>query len=198
MVGEAVLGIGWNTNLYPKKITDLPSVLDASLKGGKLGVVQPTAPSLVDWYLWVESRYGGKAFLQKLAAQKPKIYTSSLPMTQAVAAGEISVGSFVATSAIDLKQQGAPINFMVPGGTHAWNAPWWGLILKKAPHPAAAQLLMDYLVTKQGQATSEQHLGVVLKGIPGTYYVHPRPQNLAALTPSKVTAFENYWTSLFK
>jgi iron(III) transport system substrate-binding protein len=196
LVGEAILGIGWNTSLYPKTIKDLPDVLDPALKG-KLGVVSPSAPSLVDWYLWVESRYGGKAFLQKLAAQKPKIYTSSLPMTQAVASGEISVGSFVATSAINLKQQGAPINFMVPGGVHAWNAPWWGLVLKKAPHPAAAQLLMDYLVTKEGQATSQQHLGVVLKGIPDTFYIHPRQQNLLALTPDKVTAFQNYWHSLF-
>lgn len=195
IVGEAILGIGWNTSLYPKTIKDLPDVLDSSLKG-RLGVVKPTAPSLVDWYLWVQSKYG-KNFLPKLAAQKPKIYTSSLPMTQAVASGEISVGSFVATSAINLKQQGAPINFMVPGGKDAWNAPWWGMVLKKAPHPNAAQLLMNYLVTKEGQATSQQHLGVVLKGIPGTFYIRPRPQNLLALSPSKVTAFENYWATLF-
>jgi iron(III) transport system substrate-binding protein len=196
IVGEAILGIGWNTSLYPKTIKDLPDLLDPSLKG-KLGVVKPTSPSLVDWYLWVESRFG-KAFLSKLAAQQPKVYTSSLPMTQAVASGEISVGSFVATSALDLKAQGAPINFVVPGGRlHGWNAPWWGMVLKKAPHPAAAQLLMDYLVTKEGQATSQQKLGVVLKGIPGTFYIKPRKQNLVALAPAKVTAFENYWASLF-
>jgi iron(III) transport system substrate-binding protein len=195
LVGEAILGIGWNTSLYPKGIKDLPDVLDSSLKG-RLGVVKPTAPSLVDWYLWVQSKYG-KNFLPKLAAQKPKIYTSSLPMTQAVASGEISVGSFVATSAINLKQQGAPIDFKVPGGKDAWNAPWWGMVLKKAPHPNAAQLLMNYLVTKEGQATSQQHLGVVLKGIPNTFYIHPRPQNLLALSPSKVTEFENYWATLF-
>jgi iron(III) transport system substrate-binding protein len=199
MVGEAILGIGWNTSLYPKTIKDLPGVLDASLKDGKLGVVQPSAPSLVDWYLWVMSRYGGKAFLQKLAAQKPKIYTSALPMTQAVVSGEITAGSFVATSAINLKEQGAPINFVVPGGRDkSWNAPYWGMVLKKAPHAAAAQLLMNYLVTKEGQATSQQHLGVVLKGIPGTFYIKPRTQNLLALTPEKVAAFQQYWKSLFQ
>ena len=196
IVGEALLGIGWNTNQYSKTIKDLPDVLDPSLKG-KVGVVEPTSPSLVDWYLWVQARYG-KNFIPKLAAQKPKIYTSSLPMTQAVVAGEISAGSFVSANALDLHQQGAPINFVVPGGSHAWNAPWWGMVMKGAPHPNAAQLLMDFLVTKQGQQTSSHHTGAVLKGVPETYYLVPRKQNLLALTPQKVTAFQNYWNGLFK
>jgi iron(III) transport system substrate-binding protein len=196
IVGEAILGVGWNPGLYSKTVKDLPDLLDPSLKG-KIGVIAPSAPSIVDWYLWVQETYG-KAFIPKLAAQKPKIYPSSLPMTQAVVAGEISAGSFVATSAINLHQEGAPINFIVPKGTKGWNAPWWGMVMKGAPHPNAAQLLMDYLVTKEGQATSQQHLGVVLKGIPATFYIHPRQQKLLALTPAKVTAFQNYWNGLFK
>jgi iron(III) transport system substrate-binding protein len=196
IVGEALLGVGWNTNQYSKTVKDLPDLLDPSLQG-KVGVVDPTSPSLVDWYLWVQERYG-KNFLTKLAAMKPKIYTSSLPMTQAVVAGEISAGSFVAANALDLHQQGAPINFVVPGGSKAWNAPWWGMVMKDAPHPNAAQLLMDYLVTKEGQRTSSHHTGAVLKGVPETYYLVPRKQNLLALTPQKVTAFQNYWNGLFK
>jgi iron(III) transport system substrate-binding protein len=196
IVGEAILGMGWNTSLYSKRLTQLTDLLDPSLKG-KIGVVQPSSPSLVDWYLWVEENYG-KSFLAKLAAQDPKIYVSSLPMTQAVTSGEITAGSFVATSAINLKQQGAPIDFAVPKGKGVpWNAPWWGMVMKGAPHPYAAQLLMDYLVTKEGQATSQQNLGVVLKGIPNTYYIKPRSQNLKALAPPQVTAFQNYWNGLF-
>ena len=196
IVGEALLGVSWNPTLYSKTIKDLPDALDPSLKG-KIGVVDPTSPSLVDWYLWVQQRYG-KAFLPKLAAQKPKIYPSSLPMTQAVAAGEISVGTFTSANALDLHDQGAPINFIQPGGIHNWNAPWWGMVLKGAPHPNAAQVLLDFLVTKQGQKTSSHHTGAVLKGVPGTFFVQPRQQNLLALTPSKVTAFQNYWNGLFK
>ncbi len=196
IVGEALLGIAWNPSLYSKGLKDLTDVLDPSLKG-KLGVVEPTSPSLVDWYLWVQQRYG-KAFLPKLAAQKPKIYPSSLPMTQAVAAGEISVGTFTSANALDLHDQGAPINWVQPGGIHNWNAPWWGMVLKGAPHPNAAQLLMDFLVTKLGQKTSAHHTGAVLKGVAGTFFVQPRHQSLLALTPSKVTAFQNYWNGLFK
>lgn len=196
IVGEAVLGICWNTGLTQKKFTSMTDLLNSSLSGGRIGVVNPSAPSLVDWYLWVQKTYG-KGYLAKLAAQKPKVYASSLPMTQAAAAGEITAGSFCSTNAIDLHQQGAPIDFTVPGGSKAWNAPWWGVVLKGAPHPNAAQLLLNYLVTKEGQQTSQHHLGAVVKNVPQTYYIKPYQQVLADLTPSKVTAFQNYWHSLF-
>ena len=196
MVGVALLGIAWNTGLYPAGLKDYTDLLNPALKG-KIGVVSPGAPSLVDFYLWLEQNYG-KSFISKLADQNPKIYASSLPMTQAVVSGEISAGQFIATSALDLKAQGAPITFkLVSHNGSTWNAPWWGMIMKGAPHPNAAQLFMNYLVTKEGQQTSQHHLGAVLKGVPDTYYVTPRKQSLKDLTPAKVTAYQTYWNGLF-
>ena len=196
VVGLAILGISSNTSLYSKQIKDFPDVIDPALKG-RIGVVFPSAPSLVDWYLWLQQTYG-KSFLTKLAAMNPKVYVSSLPMEQAVIAGEISVGTFTPTSALDDKANGAPINYVIPRGPKDWNAPWWGMVLKKAPHPNAAQLFIDYLVTKAGQQSSQRHLGAVLKNVPDTFYVEPRKQNLLLLTPQKVTEFQNYWNGLFK
>ena len=126
IVGTALLGIGWNTGLYPAGTRDYTDLLNPNLKG-KIGVVAPGAPSIVDFYLWLEKNYG-KSFIRKLAAQKPKIYTSSLPMTQAVAPGEIPAGDFIATNALDFKAQGAPIEFkIVSKNGSSWNAPWWGM-----------------------------------------------------------------------
>jgi iron(III) transport system substrate-binding protein len=196
VVGLAILGISSNTSLYSKTIKDFPDVIDPALNG-KIGIVSPSAPSLVDWYLWLQDTYG-KSILTKLAAMNPKIYVSSLPMEQAVIAGEISVGTFTPTSALDDKAKGAPINYVIPRGAKDWNAPWWGMVLNKAPHPNAAQLLIDYLVTKEGQQSSQRHLGAVLKNVPDTFYVEPRKQNLLLLTPQKVTEFQNYWNGLFK
>ena len=196
VVGLAILGVSQNTSLYSKPIKDIPDVLDPSLVG-KIGIVSPSAPSLVDWYLWLQQTYG-KTILNKLAAMNPKIYVSSLPMEQAVIAGEISVGTFTPTSALDDKANGAPINYLIPKGSKDWNAPWWGMVLTKAPHPNAAQLFMDFLVTKEGQQTSARHLGAVIQGVPDTFYVLPRQQNLLALTPSKVVEFQNQWNALFK
>jgi iron(III) transport system substrate-binding protein len=196
VVGLAILGVSQNTGLYSKPIKDLPDVIDPALKG-RIGVVSPSAPSLVDWYLWVQQTYG-KAFLTKLAELNPKIYVSSLPMQQAVISGEISVGTFTPTSALDDKANGAPINYLIPKGAKDWNAPWWGMVLRKAPHPNAAQLLINYMVTKEGQQSSQRHLGAVLQNVPDTFYVEPRQQNLLSLTPTKVTEFQAYWNGLFK
>jgi iron(III) transport system substrate-binding protein len=196
IIGLAILGVSWNTSLYSKTIKDITDVLDPSLVG-KIGIVSPSAPSLVDWYLWLQATYG-KSIMTKLAAMNPKIYVSSLPMEQAVIAGEISVGTFTPTSALDDKANGAPINYLIPHGAKDWNAPWWGMVLKKAPHPNAAQLFIDYLVTKAGQQSSQRHLGAVLRNVPDTFYVEPRKQNLLELTPQKVTEFQAYWNGLFK
>jgi iron(III) transport system substrate-binding protein len=197
VVGTALLGIGWNTGLYPAGTRDYSDLLNPNLKG-RIGVVAPSAPSIVDFYLWLEKNYG-KPFIAKLADQKPKIYASSLPMTQAVVSGEILSGDFIATSALDFKAQGAPIEFkIVSKNGSSWNAPWWGMAMKGAPHPNAAQLFLNYLVTKEGQQLSQQHLGAVIKNVPGTFYVKPRKQVLKDLTPAKVQAYQAYWNGLFR
>jgi iron(III) transport system substrate-binding protein len=71
------------------------------------------------------------------------------------------------------------------------------MVLKQAPHPAAAQLLADYMITQQGQATSQRAAGTVRKDVPNAYYVTPRQQNLKDLTPQKVTEFQASWNDMF-
>jgi iron(III) transport system substrate-binding protein len=196
IVGTAILAMAWNTQAYPKGLKDIPDLLDPSLKG-KIGIPQPTSASFVDWYLWLEETYG-KSFLRKLAAQKPKIYLSSLPILQAITSGEISASPFVPGNALDLKKQGAPVQFKLANKGNNWNAPFWGIILKKAPHPNAAQVLADFLVTKAGQETSQHLSGTVLKGVPDAFYAPARNQKLSNLTPKKIAAFQARWNSLFK
>jgi iron(III) transport system substrate-binding protein len=196
IVGTAVLGMGWNTNFFPPGLNDLPDLLNSRLKG-RIGIPQPTSPSFVDWYLWVQETYG-RNFLPRLAAQEPKIYGSSLPMTQAVASGEIAASPFVVATLLDLKSQGAPVGFKLAKGFKTWNAPFWGMMLKGAPHPAAAQLLADYMVTKEGMGLATRLSGSVIKGLPNTFYTTPRNQKLSDLTPKKVADFQAYWNSLFR
>lgn len=195
IVGTAVQGIGWNTSYFPQGIKDYPDLLNARLAGGKIGVVSPSGPSLVDSYLMLEQHYGA-GFLAKLGAQKPKIYPSTLPQQQALASGEIAASALVGAQVLDLKAQGAPVDFAIPKGG-AWNAPWWAMALKQAPHPAAAQLLIDFMATRAGQQALNRRYGAVLKNIPDTFYVLPRRQKLADLTPAKVTAFQESWNKLF-
>jgi iron(III) transport system substrate-binding protein len=71
------------------------------------------------------------------------------------------------------------------------------MVLKQAPHPAAAQLLANYMVTPEGQQLVNRRYGAVLKNIPDTFFVAPRRQKLSDLTPAKVTAFRETWSSEF-
>jgi iron(III) transport system substrate-binding protein len=196
VVGEAILGMGWNTTFFPQGLKDLPDLLNPRLKG-RIGVPVPSSPSFVDYYNWVEATYGAN-FLQRLAAQEPKLYASSLPMTQAVASGEIAASPFVVPTILDLKAQGAPVGFQLAKGTKTWNAPYYGMIMRRAPHPNAAQVLLNYMVTREGQATSQRLAGAVVKGVPNTFFVEPRRQKLKELTPAKVLAFQQRWDSLFR
>ena len=80
----------------PDGLTDYPDLLDPSLAGGKIGVPDPAiGPALVDFYLWLEEKFG-EEFVADLAAQEPRIYPSSLPIGEALQSGEISAGAFAA------------------------------------------------------------------------------------------------------
>jgi iron(III) transport system substrate-binding protein len=195
----AVLTFGWNTKLYPKGLTDYPDLLDPSLAGGKIGVIEPTAASIVDFYLWLEEAYGAD-YVTKLAAQKPRIYPSSLPMGEALASGEIAAGSFVAPIAlVPAKAKGAPIDFKMPP-SGAWGARYYGCVLKSGPHPNAAQLFANYMVTAKGQELITPSAGSVLPNIPGTLITNDkvRVQDPAKLTPDVVTAYQKKWKSMFQ
>jgi iron(III) transport system substrate-binding protein len=196
-VGAAVLGIAWNSKAVPQGIKDYPGFLNQSLAGGKIGVPDPkAAPAFIDFYLWLQENYGA-SYLTRLAAMKPKIYISTLPMQQATTSGEIAGDTLAPATTRDLKSQGAPVDFAIPP-KGAWNAPWWGMVLKQAPHPNAAQLLADFMVTPEGQALVHKNYGSVLKGVPGTFYVPLRNQKLSNFTPAKVKAFNETWDRLFR
>ena len=193
--GEAVLGEAWNSQAYTGTITGVPDFTSSPFSGGKIGVPDPrVSSSFMDWYLWAEAKWG-KSILQKLAAQNPKIYTSTLPMTQAVASGEIIGAPVAAGTALTLKAAGAPIEFKVLPDN--WNAPYFGMILKQAPHPAAAQLLANYMESPEGQATVSATAGAIYPNIPNTFYAKPRVQHLNDFTAAKVNAFIAQWSSLF-
>jgi iron(III) transport system substrate-binding protein len=195
---SAVLTFGWNTKLYPAGLTDYTGLLDPALADGKIGVIEPTAPSIVDFYLWLEENYGAD-FVTKLAAQKPRIYPSSLPMGEALASGEIAAASFVAPIAlVPAKAKGAPIDFRMPP-KGAWGARYYGMILSSGQHPNAAQLFANFMVTPKGQELITPSAGSVQPNVPGTLITNDkvRVQDPAKLTPEAVAAYQRKWKSLF-
>ncbi len=197
-VGAAVLTFAWNTELYEAGVTDYPDLLDPALQG-QMGVIEPTAPSIVDFYLWLEETYG-EEYVEQLAALEPRIYPSSLPIGEALAAGEIAATPYAAPQTlVPLAEQGAPVEFGI-GPEGSWGARFFGMVLTSAPNPNAGQLLANYMVTAEAQEVLQATGGSVLPDIPGTLLTNAetREQDLSKLTPEAVAAYQEKWNGLFR
>ncbi|HEY2936317.1 MAG TPA: extracellular solute-binding protein [Gaiellaceae bacterium] len=197
ITGSSLLGVAWNTQAVPGGVKDLTDFLKPEFKG-KLSIPDPRiSPANVDWYNWVKATYGA-GFLGKLAAQNPKVYGSSLTATQAVASGEIiGATQSAGSAAVSLKAAGAPVGYGLPNHGNAWNAGNIGMILRQAPHPAAAQVLANFLISPEGQALAQAGLGALYPNVPGTFYSPPRVARANDLSPAKVSAFITEWSKLF-
>jgi len=192
----AVLTFGWNTSQYEAGLGDYSDLLDPELAGGRIGVIEPAAPSIVDFWLYLEENYG-EEFVTQLAAQDPKIYPSSLPMAQALTSGEISAGSFVQVL-VDEKEQGAPVDSGL--ADQVWGARFNTSILQTAPHPNAAQVLANFMITQPGQEAIARKAASVLPDVPGTVTTvdKVRVQDLSILTEDFVAEYQAKWNDLFK
>jgi iron(III) transport system substrate-binding protein len=197
IIGAGVLGMAWNTSYVPGGVRDVTDYLTPQFANRRLGVPDPSvSPSIIDFYLWLESKYGAD-IMQRLAAQRPRVYLGVQPLQQAIMSGEIAGAPYSTATVLGDRENGAPINFKLPlKGT--WNVPFFTMILKQAPHPNAAQLLINYMISREGQAVIGQRTGVIYPKIPNTFYVVPRNQRLNDFTPAKIAAFQAKFNSLFR
>ncbi len=194
-VGKSLITFGWNTDLYPKGIKDYPDFLDPALRG-KIGLIRPIVSSFVDFWTYIEDRYGTE-FLVKLAAQKPRFYESAAPSAQAVVSGEIAANLF-GQPMIDEKRQGAPVDWAMPP-RGPWGSTYYAMVLKAAPHPNAAQLLADFIVSREGQEAVTRTQGSVLPNVPGAILQDEEIYNTdpARITPQYVEAYQKKWNAIF-
>lgn len=142
-----VMTFAWNTDRHPGGMTNYSGLLDPALAGGKIGVISPVSGAILDFYKYLDANYG-KGFVEKLAAQKPRIYTTALAISQALGSGEIAAAAYVQPQYTQ-KSEGVPVDSgMAP---RPWAAPFYTGVLAGAPHPNAAQLLANYMITPAGQ-----------------------------------------------
>lgn len=106
-----------------------------------------------NWLAGMIKAYGkGKAaeLLRGLARQNPKIIRGRTLKVQLMAAGEIYAAvDQTEESIIEMKKKGAPVDYFFVENTPVLTNPV--LLAKNAPHPYAAALFVDYLLSKEGQ-----------------------------------------------
>ncbi len=192
------MAIVYNTNLVKTPINSYADLLRPDLKG-KIGTVGLAASAIVAWYDWLEKTQA-PGYLNKLAAQQPGIYASSLPGTQSVASGEYAVITFANTgSVVPLINQGAPIRMVVP--TPAFGLRYAGGIVRWSRRPNAAQVLMDYLMSVRGQSIwhGQGDSASPLPNIPKSLDAQSVAAfDYAAYPPEVVNRYTEKWNSVFK
>jgi iron(III) transport system substrate-binding protein len=196
-VYATVFGWAWNTQLLPNGIHSWKDFLSHDLANGKVAVWDPSVASTIPgFYADQVAASGDPNYLKDLAAQKPAIYPPSEAMEDAVASGEVAATIFASNRVLTLKAQGAPVDFAVPPHGAAVAALDAG-VLKTAPHPAAAQVLANWLASEDGQKA------VLIVGTPARSDVPGNDIDFAALKPTypvtaaQQQAFVDQFNALF-
>lgn len=139
--------VGFNTNLVKRE--ELPKSLmgfaDPKWKG-KIGVEAGD----FEWMATLVKKWGeaqGMAFFRKLSELRPEVRKGHVLLAQLIAAGEIPVGlTTYSGNAETLKRKGAPIDWVA---IDAVARPQGIGIAKNAPHPAAALLYADFILSAE-------------------------------------------------
>ena len=153
-------GIGYNPNkVTPEEvrlISDWKGLLDPRFKGRIAITNQGAAGHLATIQMFLSARYKdeyGVPFLQKLAAQKLKVYNDVTIPADRVVAGEQDIVLFTSEGNLGaLYLKGAPMRWVHPKPTPAFGSTWFA-VSKFAPHPNAARLFVNWIMSDAGAET---------------------------------------------
>jgi iron(III) transport system substrate-binding protein len=140
--------IGYNTRLVKQPPQSWRDLL-APQWTGKLALDE----SDVEWYAAMLDYWGrdnGLAYMRALAGQKPQQRRGHSLLSRLLVAGEFPLALIHAAEVEKEKQDGAPVDW-VKTLDPVITSPSQVAISAKAPHPAAARLFVDFLLSEEGQ-----------------------------------------------
>jgi iron(III) transport system substrate-binding protein len=193
--------IGYNTELVKTPPTSWAELTDSKYKG-KLGEVT----ILTGGTGWVRSMFQretlSEGYWAALAANKPKIYPSGVPLSDALLRGEVAVAAIITNQILPRNKEGAPItcNFAKEG------IPVIELpisLVKNAKASNAATLFMNWSLSKEGQAivVNDWKMFSALSGTPNPEGFDPSIHKIwradATKTAANRDAWTKEWTQLF-
>lgn len=189
--------VAFNTNKV--KRAEVPATYEGFLDPkwkGRLAVEATDAEWMATLIkAWGEAR--GMNYFRSLSAMKPVARTGHVLLAELVAAGEVPVALTAYSSNIEpLKRKGAPIDF-VPVQPVAARPQGIG-VARNAPHPNAALLFADLVLSPEGQTLFES-----MGRVPASTRVKSRFNDFpfTMIQPATVldeaAKWEKLWTELF-
>jgi len=126
----------------------------------------------------------GTSYFEKLRASDPFVQDSHTTLAELVASGEVPLSPTVYDyDAEKLKQAGAPIDWKPLNPLVAY--PYVISLPNQAPHPNAAMLFIDYMISKKGQQAIAD-----LGRTPADPEVSPTLAGLQSMSKIPITAID--------
>jgi len=189
--------IAYNTNLV--KPEDVPNTYEDLVHPRFVGKVGIEA-SDVDWFAAMVQSMGeqkGLAFFRKLADSKPQLRTGHTLIAELVASGEIPIAATIYNhNAERLVVRGAPIKWKALKPT--FGRPNAIGVAKRAPHPHAALLFADFMLSHEGQTLIKERNRVPASLAVDTHLnKFPFEMIDPILTLDQAEKWEKIWSELF-
>jgi iron(III) transport system substrate-binding protein len=189
--------IAYNTRLVSAE--EVPNGYDDLLHPrftGRLGLEAGD----VDWFGAMVKHMGeeqGLAYFRRLAAAKPQIRSGHTLIGQLVASGEIPIAANVYNhNAERVAVQGAPIRWKAL--TPTFGRPNAIGVARRAPHPHAALLFADFLLSREGQMIlKERHRVPSSRAVDSHLNAFPFEMIDPAITLDEHEKWSTLWSDLF-
>lgn len=150
--------IAYNSNRIPENEapTSWGDLTDPKYKGEiVLGDPAVSGATAFNAAVWLQTPELGEDWVNKLGENRPMIAQSAGPVAEEVAAGGHPIGIVTDYRVRDLADEGSPIKAVYP----ADGAPYItqpAAVFAASPSREAAQRLVSYLVSRQGQTTAAE------------------------------------------
>ncbi len=189
--------IGYNTDLVkPAEVPNSYEDLVHPRWAGRVGI----EASDVDWFGAMVKYMGedkGLAFFRKLAESRPQIRTGHTLMAELVASGEIPLAATLYNHNVErLAVKGAPVKWKAINPT--FGRPNAIGVARKAPHPYAAMLFVDFMLSRQGQNILKER-NRVPSSLSVDTHLNKFPFHMIdpVITLDENDKWEKLWTELF-
>lgn len=173
--------IGYNSKLVSAREApkDYPDLLGPSWKGS-LSIDTEPSRALMGWLkAWGEEKT--RKYLDGLVRNGVTVTRGHTLQTQLLCAGEYKAGvELYLYTAAQMKRAGCPLNVVYPNPTTVASAQSWAIPVA-APHPYAAALLLDFLLSAEGAEQVAEH-----GRIPARSGIKPKFESLNQLASGTV------------
>ena len=175
---------------------DWKGLLDPRFKGRIAATDQPGAPTYSPVYMFMDPKFSsryGLEFLKQLAGIKAPIYSTSPAALDRVIAGEQDIAYWASVSIpFGGYMRGAPVGWVYPAPTPIGATVWWA-VATTAPHPNAARLYMNWLMSEEGQhAYQAAGWTAAMKGIPDENPAAKEPWYKPVADPYIISDFDRW------